>query len=117
MQRGGEVLSVKAIAAAFAARLGDDYSRPITPRWIGAQLRNRLSLTPTKSRGTFILGPENATRLRALFERYGLGDMGDIGDIERKPEADATSGELPTLDDLLATLRSPQRPPSPRDAS
>lgn len=81
LSRRKEVLSVKAITEQFAERLGGDYLRPITPRWIGAQLRNRLSLTPRKQHGTFVLGPENGERLLALFLRYGFGDFGDVGDI------------------------------------
>jgi len=65
-----EPLAVKAITERFSDEFGLDYPRPITPRWIGAQLRSRLSLTPTKTNGNFVIGASDATRLRALFERY-----------------------------------------------
>lgn len=76
-----EPITVKAVTARFIETLGNEYTRPISPRWIGAQLRNRLSLTPVKSNGTFVLGPDSNARLRSLFERYGIGDVGDIGEV------------------------------------
>jgi len=77
--RGGEPLTIKAIAAQFGERFGNDYQRPITPRWVGAQVRGRLSLTPVKSHGTFVIPPNEERRLLSLFRRYGLGDMGTLG--------------------------------------
>lgn len=69
-------LAVKTIAERFAERFGSDYRRPITPRWIGAQLRSRLSLTPVKSHGTFVIPATEEPRLLSLFQRYGFGDVG-----------------------------------------
>lgn len=88
LSRTPEPVAIKAVAEKFAERLGGDYLRPITPRWIGSQLRNRLSLSPKKQHGTFILGPENAERLRALYLRYGVGDVGDVGDIDGEARQD-----------------------------
>ena len=67
-------LAIKAIAEAFAARFGADYLRPITPRWIGTQLRKRLSLTTIKVHGNFVVSPGDAPRLRLLFERYAFSE-------------------------------------------
>lgn len=79
MWRDSLPLGVKTIAEQFAERFGADYQRPITPRWIGAQLRSRLSLTPVKSHGTFVIPALEESRLLPLFQRYGLGDMGTLG--------------------------------------
>jgi len=68
-------LGVKDIAERFALKHGSDYHKPITPRWIGAQLRRRLSLVPRKTHGTFAI-PETDPRLNALFQRYRLVDVG-----------------------------------------
>jgi hypothetical protein len=67
-----EALSVKSIAERFAERHGVDYRRPITPRWIGGQLRARLSLIPVKTRGVFTIAPTDEERLMTLFGRYGF---------------------------------------------
>ncbi len=65
-------LSVKLIAERFAERYGGDYRRPITARWIGGQLRSRLSLTPVKTHGVFLIASTDEGRLEALFSRFGF---------------------------------------------
>lgn len=72
LRTDAEPLSVKNIAERFAERYGGDYRRPITPRWIGGQLRARLSLTPVKTHGVFLIAPADEERLKSLFGRYGL---------------------------------------------
>jgi hypothetical protein len=85
-------LGVKDIAERFVLKHGSDYHKPITPRWIGAQLRGRLSLVPRKTHGTFVI-PETDPRLAALFKRYGLVDVdastGMLGTLEADSEAPA----------------------------
>ena len=46
---------VKAITERFIADFGDDYDFLITPKWIGAKLRNDLGLKTQKSNGVFVL--------------------------------------------------------------
>ncbi|MCU1295179.1 MAG: hypothetical protein JWP08_4029 [Bryobacterales bacterium] len=70
----GIQLGVKDIAQTFSEKYGSDYQRPITAKWIGTQLRKRLSLVPVKSNGVFVLSG-NDPKLRALFERYNFGDV------------------------------------------
>lgn len=74
MRREGAPWNVKDIAALFADRYGSDYNRAVSPRWMGAQLRRRLSLIPVKSHGNFVV-PSNAdAQVTTLCERYGVVD-------------------------------------------
>lgn len=91
MRREACPLGVKDIAERFALKHGSDYHKPITPRWIGAQLRRRLSFVPLKTHGTFVI-PDTDPRLSALLKRYGLMDV------------DASTGTLGTLDAGADTL-------------
>lgn len=67
-------LGVKEIAERFADRHQGDFARPITPRWIGAQIKRRLSLATVKSHGTFVIPQTEEDKLLALFERFDSGD-------------------------------------------
>lgn len=67
-------LPVGDISARFAERFGAEYTRPITPRWIGALLRRRLHLAPYKSHGRFVLPLFDKARLTVLYSRYGISD-------------------------------------------
>ena len=82
MRRDAVPLAVKEIAERLAAQHGGDFIQPVTPRWLGGQLRNRLSLVPVKSHGTFVVPPTEAPRLEALFKRYGVTDRVDVGTSE-----------------------------------
>lgn len=75
-------LVVKDIAEMFAEKFGNEYRRPVTPRWIGALLRSRLSLVPAKSHGIFTIPVSDEWKLKLLFEKYRVGDLGDVGDVE-----------------------------------
>jgi len=89
--RDGAVLSVKDITEKFVSRYGEEYRRPPTPRWIGALIRSRLSLVPAKSHGTFVIPATEEAKLRQLFERYDIGDDGDVGDVSIGGEREITS--------------------------
>ena len=65
-------LSMKEIAERFAARFGTNHSRSVTPKWIGSQLRSRLSLLTVKSHGTFVVPNSETAKLDSLFVRYGI---------------------------------------------
>jgi len=67
-------LSMKEIAERFAARFGTDYSRSVTPKWIGSQLRSRLSLLTVKSCGVFLVPETESPKLNNLFRRYGISE-------------------------------------------
>jgi hypothetical protein len=65
-------VSVAAITTAFAERYGKEFGDPLTPRYVGHLLRNRLRLATVKRHGNFVLAPAQTTHLTVLAERYGL---------------------------------------------
>jgi hypothetical protein len=46
----------------------------VTPRWIGSQLRSRLSLLTAKVHGTFVVPDSESPKLENLFKRYGIAE-------------------------------------------
>ena len=93
MRRDACALGVKGICERFTQKYGADFQRPITARWIGAQLRRRLSLVPVKSHGTFVIPETDLSKLAALFERYGVEDVsGDVGTLGT---SDGAVAEIP----------------------
>lgn len=82
LHESGLPLSIKAIAEKFAEEHGAEYRRPVSPRWIGGLLRSRLSLQPVKSHGTFVVPETEKQKLKLLFDRYGVGDVGEMGEID-----------------------------------
>jgi hypothetical protein len=87
----GLQLSIKSIAERFAEEHGPEYRKPITPRWIGGLLRSRLSLVPVKSHGTFVIPATETSKLRQLFDRYSVGDVGDDGDVGKSQTTEHAS--------------------------
>lgn len=69
---GGPHITVAAITEAFTLRFGKEYERPITPRYVGHLLRNRLRLATYKRHGNFVLPTAQAAHLQVLVERYGI---------------------------------------------
>jgi hypothetical protein len=61
-----------ALTSLFIERSGRDIERPITNRYVGALLRNSLSIHPYKSHGTYHV-PLMPERIALLAERFGLG--------------------------------------------
>jgi len=74
LRRDNIPLSMKEIAERFTARFGTDHSRSVTPRWIGSQLRSRLSLLTAKVHGTFVVPDSESPKLENLFKRYGVAE-------------------------------------------
>lgn len=90
LQGGKDKLQVSEITRELMVRYGTEFERQVTPKWVGATLRKRLGLKPSKSNGVFILGPADLEKLPRLFEKYGLvdeetaagtGGHGDMGDV------------------------------------
>lgn len=67
-------LPLQEIVSAFAERFGADYERPITPRFLGGVLRNRLGLPLYKTNGVIAVSLKDRARVEALFARYGIGE-------------------------------------------
>lgn len=67
-----EVVPLSDLCDRFRARFAAEYQRPITPRWIGSMLRQRLHLAPFKRHGRYVLSIIDRARLETLYERYGL---------------------------------------------
>jgi hypothetical protein len=89
LRRDGSPLSIKEMAERFAARFGTDHSRSVTPRWIGSQLRSRLSLLTVKSHGTFVVPDSESQKLDNLFKRYGITEESD--ELRSSATEDASS--------------------------
>lgn len=89
LRRDGSPLSMKEMAERFAARFGTDHSRSVTPRWIGSQLRSRLSLLTVKSHGTFVIPDSESQKLDNLFKRYGISEESD--ELRSSATEDASS--------------------------
>ena len=80
MVKAATPLTISAITEEFGSAWGDEYGGAVAHRWIGTVLR-RLGLSPEKSNGTYKVPVTDLGRLRELFHRYNLGDVGDFGDV------------------------------------
>ncbi len=65
-------IAIADIATAFHTRFGSEYDRPITPRYIGFLIRNRLRLFVYKRHGNYVIPGTQAEHVQVLAERYGL---------------------------------------------
>ncbi|MEJ6789555.1 hypothetical protein BrevBR_08365 [Brevundimonas sp. BR2-1] len=63
-------VAVSAVAEAF--NRDNPGAPPVSARWVGGQLRDRLKLTTTKSNGVFVLPQSERARVEALARRYGV---------------------------------------------
>lgn len=70
----GTSVPLSEITAAFVARFGSDYERPITNRYIGGVLRKRLHLTTYKSHGVYVVPAAEREKVEQLSIRYGVTD-------------------------------------------
>jgi hypothetical protein len=68
------IVLLQDIVSAFSSRFGGEYERPITNRYIGGILRNRLGLPLYKTNGVIAVSLKDSSRLDALFARYGVGE-------------------------------------------
>jgi hypothetical protein len=67
-------LPLQEIVAAFVSRFGGEYERPITNRFLGGVLRNRLGLPLYKTNGVIAVSLKDRVRLTALCAHYGVGE-------------------------------------------
>lgn len=66
------VVPLTEITQTFVTRFGAEFERPVTPRYIGSLLRNRLHLTSYKSHGTYMVPVSEKTKVDTLCARYGV---------------------------------------------
>lgn len=60
------------VTAAFIARFGQEYERPITNRFVGGILRKRLRLLTYKSHGVYVIPAAEKPKVNQLCIRYGV---------------------------------------------
>lgn len=65
-------IPVSEITAAFIARYGVEYERPITNRYVGGILRKRLRLSTYKSHGVYVVPMTEKLKIGQLSIRYGV---------------------------------------------
>jgi len=72
-QQGEQNIPLTLLAERFAKLVGGDYERPVTPRYIGSLVRNRLHLMPYKTGGVFILPKGEVNKALVMAEYMGVG--------------------------------------------
>ena len=83
---GADAISIGQITERFIERYGSSYERPITARWVGNLIRNRLHLTTYKSHGVYVIENSELPKLEVLWQRYG---------VAMEPASDPGEAELP----------------------
>jgi hypothetical protein len=80
------VVPVGEVAQGLIDRYGEEYDRPITNRWIGGILRNRLNIHTFKNHGVYVIPATERAKVEILCARYGVqpigesvGGHGDVG--------------------------------------
>jgi hypothetical protein len=68
------VVPLQDMVTAFSTRFGAEYDRPITNRYLGGILRNRLGLPLYKTNGVVAVSLKDRSRFDALLARYGIGE-------------------------------------------
>lgn len=65
-------VSVGEITAALAKRHADPFGRPLTHRYVGELLRQRLGISTYKSHGVYVVPATEKEKVEALCTRYGV---------------------------------------------
>jgi hypothetical protein len=68
-------LSVKDITRLVTERHGDEFTRKVTPHWIGYVIRRKLGLKTERHGGGYIIAGSEGTKLARLGEKYGILDQ------------------------------------------
>lgn len=68
----GSSITVSDITAAFAAKVGNDTDRTITPRHTGYLLRKRLRLKTQRSHGVYVVPPSERSKIEFLMGKFGI---------------------------------------------
>ncbi len=67
-------LSIAQITESFAKKFAGEYERPISNRYIGGILRNKLRLVTYKSHGVYVIPLTEKPKIDELCIRYGVTD-------------------------------------------
>ncbi len=81
MRSPSDQLTVGAIADRLNASV-DHPTRQVSHKWVGSVLR-RLGVEPKKSNGVYKISMSDFGRITELLTQYGVGDFGDVGDVDR----------------------------------
>ena len=73
-QAEGQHVTVSEATDRFNQRACPELGRPMTNKWVGGFLRNRLRLTPVKSRGVYVIQHAERTKIEMLAQRSGVLD-------------------------------------------
>lgn len=68
------ILPLQEIVTQFVEKYGSEYDRPVTNRFLGSVLRNRLGLPLYKTNGVIAVSLKDRARLTTLLARYGVGE-------------------------------------------
>lgn len=99
-KRDRAAVSVKDIAEQITQLYQSEYDRPITNRWIGSVLRNRLNLRTYKSHGNYVVPLGERSKILQLCTRFGV-DTGHLGISEHDCESTKVqSGDMGTSKNL-----------------
>ncbi|MEQ1761097.1 MAG: hypothetical protein ABL986_22545 [Vicinamibacterales bacterium] len=82
MRNPSAQLTIGAIAERLKTTSAVHSLGEVSHRWVGSVLR-RLGLEPQKSNGVYKIAVSDFGRITELLEQYGVGDFGDIGDVDR----------------------------------
>jgi len=91
---GTGTVSVGDVTSRLIEEHGSNYERPITHRWVGSILRNRLRLTTYKSHGVYVLPLSEKPKLDILWEKYGIAGSS----TEAAPDLAGGHGDMGTSD-------------------
>lgn len=70
-------ISIAVVTEAFTKKFAGEYERPITNRFIGGIVRNKLRLMTYKSHGVYVLPLTEKPKIDELCIRYGVLDRKD----------------------------------------
>jgi hypothetical protein len=67
-------VGVTAVADALAKKVGTDFERLITPRYVGQIIRKRLRIATYRTHGVYVVPVTERDKVLFLAERYGVLD-------------------------------------------
>ncbi|MEW6144128.1 MAG: hypothetical protein AB1598_03810 [Thermodesulfobacteriota bacterium] len=87
LSESDEEPSIKDITREFIEKYAEDYTRQITPKWIGSVIRKKLKLKTEKTREGFVIPKSEEPKLMRLYEKYGIAEETRMKDTTMFSEA------------------------------